>query len=123
MGHLRLGRLPRTQKWKEVIGLVDGGGSAAQVADATIDATEAQLSGADPAVVHTVEIADNGGAGVYLASTTGEVVDNLITGNATYGMQCSAATIDDCTGNDLTGNTSGEQTGCDETCGEEAGAL
>lgn len=54
MGHLRLGRLPRTQKWKEVIGLVDGGGSAAQVADATIDAAEGQLEGADPAVVHAV---------------------------------------------------------------------
>ncbi|MCK6506908.1 hypothetical protein L6R53_26650 [Myxococcota bacterium] len=54
MGHLRLGRLPRTRKWKEVIGLVDGGGSAAQVADATIDAAEDQLEGADPAVVHAV---------------------------------------------------------------------
>ncbi len=54
MGHLRLGRLPRTGKWKEVVGLVSGGGSAAQVADATLDAAEGQLAGADPAVVYTV---------------------------------------------------------------------
>lgn len=54
MGHLRLGRLPRTQKWKDVIGLVEGGGSAAQVADATIDAAESDFTGADPAVVHAI---------------------------------------------------------------------
>ncbi len=54
MGHLRLGRLPRTGKWGDVVGLVGGGGSAAQVADATLDAAEGQLSGADPAIVHTV---------------------------------------------------------------------
>lgn len=54
MGHLRLGRLPKTLKWKEVIALVGGEGSAAQVADATIDAAEGQFTGADPSVVHTV---------------------------------------------------------------------
>jgi len=56
MGHIRLGRLPRTQKWKEVIALVGGDGSAAEVADATVDAAEADFfsAGADPTVVHTV---------------------------------------------------------------------
>ena len=56
MGHLRLGRLPRTQKWKEVIGLVDGGGSAAQVADATIDAAEDQLEEGITVVSATVDM-------------------------------------------------------------------
>ena len=54
LGHLRLGRLPRTQKWREVVGLVAGDGSAAQVADATLEAAETQVTGADPAIVHTV---------------------------------------------------------------------
>ena len=56
MGHLFFGTLPRTQKWREVIGLVEEGGSAGQVADATLDAVEDQYAGAaaDPAVVHTV---------------------------------------------------------------------
>lgn len=54
MGHIRLGRLPRTKKWLDVIGLVSEGGSAAQVAEATIDAAETQFTRVDPAVVHTV---------------------------------------------------------------------
>lgn len=54
MGHLRVGRLPRSQKWREVIGLVAEGGSAAQVAEATVEAAEAEFTGADPAVVHAV---------------------------------------------------------------------
>lgn len=54
MGHLRLGRLPRTGKWRDVVGLVGGGGSAAQVADATLDAAEGQFAGADPAIVYSV---------------------------------------------------------------------
>jgi len=56
MGHLRFGTLPRTHKWREVISLVGEGGTAGQVADATLDAVEDQYAGAaaDPAVVHTV---------------------------------------------------------------------
>lgn len=56
MGHIRLGGgLPRTKKWREVVALVAGDGSPAEVADATIQAAEEFLAaGADPAVVHTV---------------------------------------------------------------------
>ncbi len=56
MGHIRLGRLPRTQKWREVVDLVEHDGSAAQVADATVDAAEGEFFSAasDPVVVHTV---------------------------------------------------------------------
>lgn len=56
MGHIRLGRLPRTQKWLDVVALVGGDGSAAAVAGATIDAAEAEFYSAasDPVVVHTV---------------------------------------------------------------------
>jgi hypothetical protein len=35
MGHVQMGNLPRTRKWKEVVALVGGEGSAAMVAKAT----------------------------------------------------------------------------------------
>lgn len=56
MGHNRLGALPRTQKWRDVVELVDCGGSAAAVADATLDAAhDSFVAGAtDPTLVHTV---------------------------------------------------------------------
>jgi len=41
MGHSRLGGLPRTRKWMEVVGLIEHGASAAQVANATLRAAEA----------------------------------------------------------------------------------
>lgn len=56
MGHLRLGKLPRTRCWKEVVSLIGCGASTASVAGATLDATEQELlSGAnDLGVVRTV---------------------------------------------------------------------
>lgn len=46
MGHIRLGALPRTRRWKEVIDLVGCGAGAAAVAAATLDAVEQDLTGA-----------------------------------------------------------------------------
>lgn len=40
MGHVRLGRLPRTRAWKEVVNLIAAGADASQVAMATINAAE-----------------------------------------------------------------------------------
>lgn len=40
MGHIRLGSLPRTRKWQQVVALIEGGAGAAQVANATIAAAE-----------------------------------------------------------------------------------
>lgn len=69
------------------------------------------------------------GDGVYLngasvSSSTGETIPasasitgNILTGNAGYGMLCADVTLTDCSGNDLTGNTLGDQSGCSETCG------
>ena len=56
MGHNRLGALPRTRKWLDVIELIDYGGSSAAVADATLDAAfdSFALGAADPTLVHTV---------------------------------------------------------------------
>ncbi len=56
MGHSRLGWLPQTYRWQDVVGLVAGGGSAAAVADATLVAAQRGLAGAvkDPGVRHVV---------------------------------------------------------------------
>jgi len=56
MGHIRLGSLPKTRKWAQVVGLIEGGAGTSQVASATIKAAEAGLSFAasDKGVVETV---------------------------------------------------------------------
>lgn len=43
MGHIRLGNLPRTRKWLQVVGLIGAGADTAQVANATITAAEKGL--------------------------------------------------------------------------------
>lgn len=54
MGHVRLGRLPRTRKWNQVIALLSGGASAKEIAAATSSAAEKDMLRAsqDPAFVH-----------------------------------------------------------------------
>lgn len=44
MGHVRLGVLPRTKAWKEVVGLIAAGADVSQVANATIAAAEKAFS-------------------------------------------------------------------------------
>ena len=40
MGHIRLGTLPKTQKWKQVVSLIAGGADVEQIAAASADAAE-----------------------------------------------------------------------------------
>jgi hypothetical protein len=47
MGHTRLGELPATRNWRQVVSLLDGGGDTAQIALATADAAERGLALAD----------------------------------------------------------------------------
>lgn len=56
MGHIRLGELPRTRKWSQVVALLEGGAGTAQVANATINAAEKEIrsAGQDKGVVETV---------------------------------------------------------------------
>ena len=56
MGHIRLGTLPRTRKWIEVLDLIGGGAGSLEVAAATMDASDRGLAGAakDPGLVHSV---------------------------------------------------------------------
>ena len=44
MGHVRLGDLPRTRKWQEVVGLIEGGAGTAQTANAMMTAAERGLN-------------------------------------------------------------------------------
>ena len=55
MGHIRLGRLPRTKRWNEVVELIGGSASSAAVASATLDAAEGDLARAasDPGVLRS----------------------------------------------------------------------
>ena len=56
MGHIRLGRLPRTRKWIQVLDLIGGGAGAPEVAASTMEASQGGLAKAakDPGLVHTV---------------------------------------------------------------------
>ena len=56
MGHTRLGDLPRTRRWGEVVGLLTCGAGTSQVANATITAAERglNLAAEDKALVETV---------------------------------------------------------------------
>lgn len=56
MGHIRLGTLPDTTRWRRVVGLIAEGGSVALVATATSEAAQQGLDQAqnDPGLCHTV---------------------------------------------------------------------
>jgi hypothetical protein len=44
MGHIRLGQLPRTRKWRDVVELVAAGADVPQVANATIKAADSAFT-------------------------------------------------------------------------------
>lgn len=44
MGHIRLGTLPRSKKWRDVVGLIDSGASVDVIAEAAAKASERDLS-------------------------------------------------------------------------------
>jgi hypothetical protein len=56
MGHIRLGTLPRTRQWIQVLDLIGGGAGTPEVAAATMDASQRGLIGAagDSGLVYTV---------------------------------------------------------------------
>jgi hypothetical protein len=56
MGHIRLGRLPRTHQWIQVLDLLGYGAATSQVAAATLRASQTGLGSAarDTGVVHTM---------------------------------------------------------------------
>jgi hypothetical protein len=56
MGHTRLGELPRTRKWQQVVALIEGGAGTWQVANATMAAAERglNLAAQDKGLVETL---------------------------------------------------------------------
>lgn len=44
MGHTKLGPLPRTRKWRQVVAFIEGGAGTSQIANATIAAAEQGLA-------------------------------------------------------------------------------
>lgn len=56
MGHTRLGEIPRTRKWQQVIAFMEGGAGAAQLANATLSAAEngLKLATEDKGLVETI---------------------------------------------------------------------
>jgi len=56
MGHIRLGRLPRTVKWNQVVSLIDSGASTADIALVALDASRKGLQTAskDPTLVYSI---------------------------------------------------------------------
>jgi hypothetical protein len=75
MGHIRLGRLPRTRQWKQVVALIEGGAGAAQLANATITAAEKglNLAAEDKGLVETIWLLSQ----LPLAARTGEFANAL----------------------------------------------
>jgi hypothetical protein len=58
MGHVRLGELPRTRRWIQVVGLIRAGADVVQIATATLNAAEKGLRQAanDTGVVESVSL-------------------------------------------------------------------
>ena len=56
MGHIRLGSLPKTRPWKEVVELIHFGAGVEQIANAVLRAAEKnlQFAGRDPGVIESV---------------------------------------------------------------------
>jgi hypothetical protein len=56
MGHIRLGRLPRTVKWNQVVSLIESGASTTEIALAALDASRKGLQTAskDPTLIYSI---------------------------------------------------------------------
>lgn len=79
-------------------------GAGAVVSDGTLSMTGSSLSG-------------GASDGLQTSDVEATVTGNAFTGNAGYGMTCTSVTLAACSGNDLSGNTTGTHSGCDDACG------
>ena len=70
--------------------------------------------------VDSSDFSGNAQTGLYLEYADVAVTAASSTNNTEYGLECLETIFSSCTMSDITGNTLGEQTGCDETCGAEA---
>ena len=82
-----------------------------------------QIQGSSAEAIFTAVSSDfsgNGQTGIHLSNTAVSMTSGTSTNNGAYGLECIDTTFSTCAMANITGNTSGEQTGCDATCGEEA---
>ena len=66
------------------------------------------------------DFSNSGKTGLFLTNADISMTSGTSSNNSEYGMECENTSFSVCTMANITGNTLGEQTGCDETCGEEA---
>ena len=66
------------------------------------------------------EVSNNILSGIYISGGSADFSDITATGNQEYGLQCVDVVSQVCSNMNLAGNTLGEQTFCDSSCGQEA---
>ena len=92
-----------------VSGVVDGNGAdGVYASSSTVNIEESEIS-------------TNTGDGIELSTCTAAVTTSSITDNGGYGMTCTSTTFDSCGDNTISGNTLGDNFGCDEGCGGDPG--
>ena len=71
MGHIRLGRLPRSKKWRDIVHLLTVASTTADIAAATLEASKAGLESArhDTALVHSFWSSDSVTALLHVSRT------------------------------------------------------
>ena len=83
---------------------------------ASFEGTTAQMS----TYLNNSEFSINAKSGLYFQNALVSLDASTTINNNEYGLECSSATFSLCSVSSISGNTSGEQTGCDATCGVEA---
>jgi antitoxin component YwqK of YwqJK toxin-antitoxin module len=68
------------------------------------------------------EIVTNTGDGLELIASSASLDSSTITSNEGWGISCSSVGFDSCSDNTLSGNTLGDNNGCDASCGGTGGS-
>lgn len=108
------------------IGLYSNGGdvtiaSSAFTANTSFGALLLGSASADANISLTSsDFSNNGQSGLELQYAAVSMDAGISSNNGEYGLECQNTSFSLCAMSNITGNTLGEQTGCDSTCGEEA---
>lgn len=98
--------------------------------DSTVDITSSSLQNNNGYGIYVdsestlnatqTEVSNNTLSGIYIIGGSADFSDITATGNQEYGLQCVDVVSQVCSNMNLAGNTLGEQTFCDSSCGQEA---
>jgi hypothetical protein len=86
-----------------------------QVDQAALDGIS--LAGSSFTVINSYAMGLTGN-GLSLSGGSADVSNNDFSDNGGYGMVCTGVSLSSCNTNDLTNNTMGAHSGCDDACGE-----